>query len=991
MDQERGSSARKRRSKGGKKKGGANDDQRKRLFVEDRTAPASVALDDSGMTSQAMVSQTRSVLGVRARTQEDRDYDKQRKEETGGGSGTSTVQNLKTSFWIRNKAIVKFSDEEQEELRRCQQENEDKRYVRDYMDPNYVEDHTFFTKNFGGRLQIILKRISQDNTFLTVDVTELANDMVLDQMLFPDNRNCWTNRTWSKTGRPCNAWHKKAIKAAGHENILPTEDRKKLQIEDVPTEIVQLYVPIARFVVGLAIMGKDFDSDIVYRFLRQHFFMINNKNDTLFTLPTNTTCPHLSIFSCLPICKQCVLGYLGTHTHPWTRKEKTKKTPPLNKGTKNLYSTELGKRAIGSFFKATDNTYYVNKGWGRMSVSQRLSCESDKVSTRIADLNLTVYKVQLRQRCIRAICAAKVQGNLSSQVLAPTQREVYELLAQLSGHAIGTRTHFNKEIFSRTNGAFQLSGIEDKKEAITAIPSTDFYFEVACGTMGYLHSARDTSPEVHQSMFYRTEIKLELFDWQPDPSTVQEQREQLSFDTVQGLLPSNFPTVASAFRCKMMTQKEQPKAKRRTESFYEESFYRPSDNVKIDAWWLEGFPNLVTILKNKPGYRHNGEGPTYQADYSAFDLPDEIVTLLPELQQKLLSTHALDVPGLVGKGMVRRNGNDNLFHSSRVYKSGSELITDVLGRREANTETLGLSLDNAILEACRFSMRYKTRADMDVDFPASDISYRINLNVPDLTKRTMECMHTSYPPTNMSKLQGINACVMRATFSLDEFGHFQRVFTGRMDTADVGADKQRIGNADADKDLMKNWRGKLMYICPGSLVCFDASVPTSDGITVTTGFQYYVEVEIIFHRRNLQTVRDTLGPQFSLHSYLTSKGPAFDLIPEAKKDKVTRVLKSCDTKPCKTTFSATKKIDLPSVVYITCHGQSSPLREAQLDQIDPYVLGIGRVTWFGIAESPKQDEAFDHHPYEDNPTQNATQGVHDDYDSFPEERPGKKA
>ncbi len=930
--------------------------------VDKRKAPDDVALSSRRTSSQATVGKSRRVKAAKTRTDEDRDADKVRKEGIQKGD---KYENLKTSFWVR---AAHLPEDEQQKLIEVQKQNEDNQYIRDYL-ARGKDDGKFFCKNFGGRLDVTLSTLSRNNTFMTINVDRVVDDLVLDQVQWPKNRTCWTSKNYCKVDRSCHEFHKNAMEEKNRDLVCAG---KKFPIDKVPKEVRKMYEPLARVLIGWASSPELVDPDTVHRFSRQYIKAHRTKNDVLYYLPANTGCEVAAIFSGIQMCEHCLRGYLGTHNHPWTWDNNTKDpsyvTPSLSKANEDRYTKQLGKEAQQRHFTTVGKQSKEAEKWSRLSISQRLSIKNTKASLRQLDSSYLLYRVQHRQEFARAFCAAKVRHNISCQAGEPLLLDAYNALIDLSGHIAGTKTSF-KTFYNETTGPFLLSGVSNP---YTGTSYKDYFFEIASGFLGYFHSHKDTTTGVHHRRYYPVQKKdKRLKDWGKDHGN-QHVRNDRTFSSVSKRLPVEFQGVAGAFRPSRLPVDQHPAGTEQIAEGIEEERHANNDIT----WWIHAVPHLVTPLKNVLGYQHAGEGPTYQADYCVFNLPECITALLPSLKEKLLGKYSLDIPKMIRLGMRRRNGNDNLFHDSHSHNSGRDLLRNIVGRDSAEVTRSGDALDAAVLHACRYAMRFKNDNDMSQQFPSHSISYRVNVNVPDITKRTMECMHSNYPPHKMSRLNGAGACVMRVTFPLDEYGHMHRVFTGRMNTADVAGPRIDI----ADKNLRNEWRGRIIYICPGSMVCFDASVPTSEGFTVTTGFEYYIEAEIIFSGNNLTEVRTILGEPFSLESYLTSKGPALDLVEPEKKVSLTTTLQGCSTRESKTSFVITKDLDLPSVVYISPHGTKSALREALLDQFDKTIVrDIGVTIWFGDTEWP-QEKDKEHHPYETLPDNKDTV----DYDALPD-------
>ena len=357
--------------------------------------------------------------------------------------------------------------------------------------------------------------------------------------------------------------------------------------------------------------------------------------------------------------------------------------------------------------------------------------------------------------------------------------------------------------------------------------------------------------------------------------------------------------------------------------------------------------HTVIALRGNPVYFHDTDFGKYDADYGAFVIPHSLQAWLPQFHQHILHEHGYEIREIISKGMTRINGNDNLF-TYKDFVSCTEFFQLFSGASAEQIPPIVNDLIKAVQNGCEIALYRKVKGVLNQENCC--IRMRLQCNVPDLTKTTMECKKTAYPLSQISQAAKEGIVVLSGILPLHNTGLLHQAYSGTMRT-DIDSAGTRFKD---NKKAFSSFRGLPVFIAPNTFVLYPGSLPIATGMTVTPGISYYIELDVQMRTNSAVSALPStaLKDRSGLDCYLTSAGPAMTFLTSDEGRRIRETLEIADKCLEETSFGITKDLTLPSVVYWSKHGKPSDLGQMLLDQIDPTLEELGRSTWFGHFEYP---------------------------------------
>ncbi len=362
--------------------------------------------------------------------------------------------------------------------------------------------------------------------------------------------------------------------------------------------------------------------------------------------------------------------------------------------------------------------------------------------------------------------------------------------------------------------------------------------------------------------------------------------------------------------------------------------------------------HTVIALKGKPIYHHDTDSGNYTADYCAFLIPPSLRSIVSHLHEYILHENGYEVTRMIGKGMRRINGNDNLL-AYPDFESCADLFKRFSCVNPNQINDVVKDVIKAIRDGCEIA-EYRKKTGFLNDENCF-IRMRLQCNVPDLTKTTMECKKTAYPLTQLVEAAKKDVTVFSGILPLHNTGLIHQAYSGHMKTS-----KEKSGKRFEDDDAaFRSFRGLPVFIAPDTFVLYPGALPIASGMPLTPGISYFIEIDVqlSWKERSPNLLPSShLTERSGLDCYLTSAGPAMSFFNDEETTNVKQILEQANKHPGETSFEITKDITLPSVVYWSKHGKPSELGRVLFDQIDPVMETLGRAIWFGNFEHPVKDK-----------------------------------
>ena len=554
------------------------------------------------------------------------------------------------------------------------------------------------------------------------------------------------------------------------------------------------------------------------------------------------------------------------------------------------------------------------------------------------DFNQRLTRICLGSMMFQCHFLTKLQYNLVSSTDRPPIDDAYENFQSLYGPAI-TFERF-ADSWRGYTGCLVSAKDEPQHQMIPA-----------SGSLVYSHSSAVTAGHGFRHSIvikdvYNTERKSGVTDRAKQEKKANKHRldrYKASLETYRTTLATRDPisSIRNLYRMQLPLTEWDDK--------FENFTYVKDERKKRVAVKYNRVKHTVIALRGCPLYCHDTEFGTYDGDYCAFSIPTtSIQVLLPQMHQHLLNSIGYEIKDMITAGMQRINGNDNLLCFPE-FQTCEELFTTRFGNcvPENEVDNLAAEFTKAVREGCEVALLRKI--DGSFSHASCSIKVRLQCNVPDLTKTTMECKRTAYPLPGLQNANQQGVAVLSGILPLHDAGFVQQAYNGEMKTSAVKFGTRFL----KDNSGFRAFRGLPVFIAPDSFVLYPASLPVACGIPVDPGISYFLELDIQIARQvgTPPLPLTSLGERAGIDCYLTSGGPAMSFFTDdASVQKVKQILDVANKHMGETCFEITKNEVLPSVVYWSKHGEKTKLGMALRDQIDPSLEILAQAIWFGNFE-----------------------------------------
>ncbi len=611
--------------------------------------------------------------------------------------------------------------------------------------------------------------------------------------------------------------------------------------------------------------------------------------------------------------------------------------------------------------------------WHKKSVAARLEIfeKDDRGPNTLSgslchrmDFNHRFQRICEALMTLHAYLLTKVQYNLVGIGDQPNMMIVYENFRSLYGHVM---------MFHRFESEYEtvvgcLKPMKSTTEPLSVVASGNLVYshvKSVCKDHGYRHSVIVSDDIISEREGVNQAAKKQLVN-RKDYETREARAEQISKnrqDSVADYLKelrksTSVENFLDLYNPKVQLEDWDDKIDRFgyvCEKTTEEGVIRivvrevDTKEAKRIAVKYNRVAHTVIALHGMPLYHHETDFGNYNADYCAFLIPASLRSKASQFHRYILHENGYEVSGMIGNGMQRVNGNDNLL----TYPD-FETCAEFFKRFDATSGEVNeivKDLTKAIQEGCEIALFRRTKGVLNNQNCL--IRMRLQCNVPDLSKTTMECKKTAYPLKQIFDAAAEGVTVLSGILPLHNTGLLHQAYSGTMKTSAVTAGTR----FHKDTRGSISFRGLPVFIAPDSFVLYPGALPIASGMPLTPGISYFIEIDIQLGWKNDLPVlpSTTLTDRSGLDCYLTSAGRAMSLLNEEGIGTVKQKLQEASKHPGETSFAITKDVTLPSVVYWSKHGTPSQLGEVLFDQIDPVMETLGRSIWFGNFEYPTRD------------------------------------
>ena len=940
---------------------------RGRQYLDDRETPCREVV---GLMNHSHVGITRGIRSPREGTKTE---NRKKQEEA--------LAVLKASFCLSQADADKFKTD----LKPIVQENMDKEFVRVYAD--WRDNEPWCLMAHGRGIEPLRDGETSFHTIASVDRIKNYIKYFMDK---PKERNC--NSTFCDKCRmrtcACHGTMQDGMEVH-HEQLFTTNESGLVSFQFdaslISQHVVHYFHSRIAFLVAchnLMDPNPRFTDRQIYRYLRQKALVFSTFEKVVFLFRGDMTKRHVLPLM-TPVCPSNLLEPLGTldklcnfvqqpieaTAQTATEKKATEERVKLNKDTIKGQTKHLnmhtGLRTNMAFFAAKgsrghpypgapqrrgDKKYLIvtscestaleESGWVTADVADRLQIlsDDDRIDGTLnggllhrIDFNHRLSLVCLGGMVFQSHFLTKLQYNLVDSTDTPPLDVAYRNLQALYGPVMSFGRYCDE--YNKATGSLMSAGSVREHQVIPASGSLVYsHPEVVTNGHGFRHSIvilDEDRKERRDGISEQVALEKEMFrkDHMARYKAAvnkyhKEVKEKDPVANIRDLYKMKLPLLP-----------------------WDDSFKRftyVTGGVKYNR-----VKHTVIALHGLPCYFHDTDFGTHDSDYCAFPIPISLQLLLPQIHEHLLNSNGYEIQAMITAGMLRINGNDNLF-SFPDFETCQDLFTrfgncvpaDEVGNLVADVVT-------AIRSGCEIALNRK----MDGSLNSTNCSIRMRLqcNVPDLTKTTMECKRTAYPLQNLHNAAKEGVTVLSGILPLHDSGLLQQAYNGEMKTSTVKAGTR----FHRDVPGYKAFRGLPVFISPDSFVLYPASLPVAFGMAIDPGISYYLELDVQISRQTEAPSfpLTTLGERGGLDCYLTSGGPAMSFFTdEAIVQQVKQTLDVANRHPEETSFSITKDLVLPSVVYWSKHGKETDLRKALRDQVEPTLETLGRHIWFGNFE-----------------------------------------
>ena len=264
------------------------------------------------------------------------------------------------------------------------------------------------------------------------------------------------------------------------------------------------------------------------------------------------------------------------------------------------------------------------------------------------------------------------------------------------------------------------------------------------------------------------------------------------------------------------------------------------DTKPISGNWCKGWKGIILPCKGERAWMDM----VHQRDGIVLEVPQVFLQDLDAFAEALYTKFVFDDHGIPfdpktlvnATPFIRLNGNDNVFVHSNGWKTLSGWSSEVGHTPQSDT------LDES------FNKQLKQALDPDNEYHRCETFVYLHLNIPDITKQTVENMRTEYFEEQLLSIAKDDNCELNIGFlPLDRHGGSRRVYTGPFPWA-TGRRFDPVGN----KEDSVAANGVIVHTVYGQMTIHSPTVLTSDGYNFTTGTSPYLVVSIVLRNDNCQ-------------------------------------------------------------------------------------------------------------------------------------------
>lgn len=908
-----------------------------------------------------------------------------------------TLLDLEASYRVTDNNVQKYPV-----LEPVRRTNVDRVFIRPYND--WRDDQPWCLKAFGNGIE---RLDPTETSFETIDTARRVGPHIKYNMEKPQDRNCCSCLSEKCRMRDCACQkaQQNGMKVY-HNDRFSTDERGAVTFDlddsdqftgPITEDVFDYFRPQMQFLLACTTLldpTPPFTDRQIYRFLRQHAFVVQTFDKWAIVFRADITkkgaLPFMTRICCFHLLEP--LGILKNMSG-WVQlsgkevdENPTQYKKRVNDERKRVRSAaahlnaEIGIRAFAAFFayQQSDGNDYPGEpvrpgqkrkdvrklhitsceykplkelGWVNAGVDGRLQILADDDSHEDTVAGGLCHRIDFHHRLTR-ICLGgmvlqsniltKIQYNLVGPFDTPPLEDVYVNFQLLYGPAV--------DLVSFTNTYNQMLGCLVSAETVEEhqiVPVSGYlvysHSKAVTDGHGFRHSV-DIDPKYYAERLEGTTEKIK-----DEKDAKRRKRYSDTIETYHASLQDRpqLSNIRDLYQLKVTLSAWDDEV----DDF--EAVTDEKDKDKVVAIRHNRVKHTVIALRGLPLYCFdNNDFGVYDSDYCVFTIPDALQGLLPRVHHNLLSKNGYTIKDMITAGMRRINANDNLF-SFPTFETCEELFArfgDNVSPREMQDAID--SLKTAIQKGCEVALQRKH--DGSVTDRNCSIRMRLQCNVPDLTKTTMECKRTAYPLSAIREASQKGVVVLSGIIPLHDSGFLQQAYKGVMKTSQINPGTRFTNvNGKVDKIGLASFRGLPVFLSPDSFVLYPASLPVACGMPVTPGISYFIEldVQLSIGDISISLPMDTLGGRCGLDCYLTSGGPAMSFFPDdASVVALKETMDKANSCMEETSFHITKGVVLPSVVYWSQHGQESQLGKILFDQIDSTMELLGRGIWFGNSE-----------------------------------------